>query len=175
MADVIHDRQVTARDRVTYIHLELPRHAVILAERLPVESYLNTGGRLDFQPDGEKALFPDFAAQLAPDAALAWETRGAAALVMRGPEPAGSAKHGAGGRAAAAGAVNGAGCLSAAKSMTSRFPRDWRSLSVITVRAGWMGQLNERRGNRRRQSARVARRECSRNGRQHRVTIRGDV
>lgn len=87
MADVIHDRQVTARDRVTYIHLELPRHAVILAERLPVESYLNTGGRLDFQPDGEKALFPHFAAQLAPDAALAWETRGAAALVMRGPEP----------------------------------------------------------------------------------------
>jgi hypothetical protein len=73
---------------VTYIHVELPRHTVTLAERPPVESYLDPGDRLDFQPDGKAAaLFPDFAARLAPDAALAWETRGAALLVMTGPEP----------------------------------------------------------------------------------------
>jgi collagen type I/II/III/V/XI/XXIV/XXVII alpha len=35
-------------DAVTYWHVELPRHAVILAEGLPCESYLDTGNRAVF-------------------------------------------------------------------------------------------------------------------------------
>ena len=47
-----------------------PDHAVILAERLAVESYLDNGDRMVFHPDGDQVrLFPDFAA-----------------LVMTGPE-----------------------------------------------------------------------------------------
>jgi hypothetical protein len=73
------------RPAVTYYHLELPRHAVILAEGLPVESYLDLGDRANFHQNGESIrLFSDFAARLAPEAALVWETRGAAPLVMTG-------------------------------------------------------------------------------------------
>jgi T5SS/PEP-CTERM-associated repeat protein len=74
-------------DRVRYFHVELPRHAVIEAEGLPVESYLDTGDRTNFRQDGEAMrLFPDFAERLSGDLALLWETRGAAPLVMTGPE-----------------------------------------------------------------------------------------
>jgi len=73
------------RDQITYCHVELPRHAVILAEGLPAESYLDAGDRSNFHQDGATIrLVPDFAARLTPDAALAWETRGAAPLVMTG-------------------------------------------------------------------------------------------
>ena len=77
------------RTSVTDYHVELPRHEVIRAEGLPVESYLDTCDRADFGGDVTR-LFPDFAARLAPDAALAWETRGAAPLVMSGEESAGA-------------------------------------------------------------------------------------
>ncbi len=73
------------RTTVTYYHVELPRHDVIRAEGLPVESYLDTGDRADFGGDVIR-LFPDFAARFAPGAAAAWETRGAAPLVMAGRE-----------------------------------------------------------------------------------------
>jgi len=64
-------------DRVRYFHVELPRHAIILAEGLTVESYLDTDARANFQRTGETIrLFPDFAPR--PETALAWETRGAA-------------------------------------------------------------------------------------------------
>jgi T5SS/PEP-CTERM-associated repeat protein len=73
------------RDRVTYYHVELPEHAVILAERLPVESYLDLGDRANFDRGYETIrLFPDFAARLAPDAAMMWETRAVAPLVTTG-------------------------------------------------------------------------------------------
>jgi len=73
------------RDRVRYFHVELPRHAVILAEGLTVESYLDTGDRANFRRDGETIrLFADFAARLRPETALLWETLGAAPLVMAG-------------------------------------------------------------------------------------------
>ena len=75
------------RDRVRYFHVELPRHEVILAEGLTVESYLELGDRANFNQHGHGEtirLFPDFAARLAPDTALAWETRGAAPLVVSG-------------------------------------------------------------------------------------------
>jgi len=71
------------RDRVRYFHVELPGHAVILAEGLTVESYLDSGDRADFQDDdGAIRLFPAFGA--GRETATAWETRGAALLVLAG-------------------------------------------------------------------------------------------
>ena len=74
------------RDRVMYFHVELSRHAVILAEGLSVESYLETGDRADFDHDGLMRLHPDFGRRLRPDMAMLWETKGAAPLVMTGPD-----------------------------------------------------------------------------------------
>jgi hypothetical protein len=60
---------------------------VILAEGLPVESYLDTGDRGDFHQDSETIrLFADFSGRLAPETALLWETRGAARLVTTGEQ-----------------------------------------------------------------------------------------
>jgi len=73
-----------SRDQVTYYHVELPEHAVILAEGLAVESYLDTGDRANFGRDGVMRPHPDFAARLAPDTAWMWESRGAAPLVTVG-------------------------------------------------------------------------------------------
>jgi len=71
----------TPRDHVRYFHVELPRHAIVLAEGLPVESYLDTGDRANFANDTIIRLFPDFAGR---DTAAIWETRGAAPLVLSG-------------------------------------------------------------------------------------------
>lgn len=66
-------------DEITYWHIELPRHDVILAHGLPVESFLNTGNRQAFANGGRLvALFPDFAP-------LAWEGLGVLPLVVTGP------------------------------------------------------------------------------------------
>jgi T5SS/PEP-CTERM-associated repeat protein len=68
-----------ARARVRYFHIELDRHDVILAEGLPVESYLETGGRAAFENGGAAvALHPDFAARH-------WEAEGCAPLHVTGP------------------------------------------------------------------------------------------
>jgi hypothetical protein len=46
---------------VTYYHVELERHAVLLAEGLPAESYLDTGNRAFFPASGlPTALHPEF-------------------------------------------------------------------------------------------------------------------
>jgi collagen type I alpha len=67
-------------DRITYYHIELPRHDVLITERLPVESYLDTGDRSDFANGGGPIrLHPDFNV-------LAWEALGGARLVLTGPE-----------------------------------------------------------------------------------------
>jgi hypothetical protein len=60
---------------VTYWHLELPQHDVVLAEGLPAETYRGADPRHGFATDGAAmALHPDFAAgavlPAAPDAAL---------------------------------------------------------------------------------------------------------
>jgi collagen type I alpha len=73
------------RDRVTYFHVELPRHAMILAEGLSVESYLETGDRADVDHDRAMRLHPDFGRRLRPEMAMLWELKGAAPLVMTGP------------------------------------------------------------------------------------------
>jgi Hint domain len=68
--------------RVTYYHVELPRHDVMLAEGLPVESYLETGNRTAFENGGGvMQLHPHFA----PDpvrSALIWDSEGYAPLVV---------------------------------------------------------------------------------------------
>jgi hypothetical protein len=63
---------------VTYWHVELPHHGVILAEGLPCESYLDTGNRSAFANGGP-------AVQMHPDFALSiWEARACAPLVRDG-------------------------------------------------------------------------------------------
>ncbi|HQT64692.1 MAG: hypothetical protein B7Z75_03510 [Acidocella sp. 20-57-95] len=50
---------------VTYYHIELDQHAILFAERLPAESYLDTGNRDCFDNGGTVVrLHPDFAQSL---------------------------------------------------------------------------------------------------------------
>ena len=64
---------------VTYWHVELSAHGVLLAEGLPAESYLDTGNRAAFANGGGVALaHPDFAR-------ATWAGRGCAPLVTEGP------------------------------------------------------------------------------------------
>lgn len=66
--------------RVTYWHVELDRHDVLLAEGLPVESYLDTGDRSSFQNGGAVvAMHPTFNA-------ISRDAGGCAPLVITGPE-----------------------------------------------------------------------------------------
>ena len=66
-------------DEVRYHHVELPRHAVLLAEGMFAESYLDTGGRGNFANGGEAvALHPDFTYRT-------WDAEGCAPLVVTGP------------------------------------------------------------------------------------------
>jgi hypothetical protein len=66
------------RSLVTYWHVELDRHDVILAEGLPCESYLDTGNRGAFANGGGAVLLhPDFALRI-------WETESCAPLVVGG-------------------------------------------------------------------------------------------
>ncbi|MCW3476430.1 Hint domain-containing protein [Limobrevibacterium gyesilva] len=67
---------------VTYYHVELPVHDVIVAEGLPAESYLDTGNRSTFANGGTTAmLHADFARD-------AWTAQGCAELVLAGPQRA---------------------------------------------------------------------------------------
>jgi hypothetical protein len=69
-----------AVDTITYYHVELPAHDVVLAEGLPTESYLETGDRANFANGGGVVRqFPDFSAR-------AWEAMGCAPLVVTGPD-----------------------------------------------------------------------------------------
>jgi collagen type I alpha len=67
--------QVLVRD-VTYYHVQLERHDVLLAEGLPAESYL--GDQQDFDDANLVRLFPDFASR-------DWEAHGCAPLIVAGP------------------------------------------------------------------------------------------
>jgi hypothetical protein len=69
-----------AVSRISYYHVELSRHSVLLADGLPVESYLDIGDRSNFTfGGGPITLFPDFASRI-HDAA------GFAPLVVAGPK-----------------------------------------------------------------------------------------
>ncbi len=48
------------RDRISYWHVELDSHDVILAEGLAVESFLENGNRDSFEGDGPMRLHPEF-------------------------------------------------------------------------------------------------------------------
>jgi hypothetical protein len=66
------------RSRITYYHVELPRHAVLLADGLPSESWLPTLDRSAFaNGGGPLALHPDFHSHV-------WEAEGCAPLVVTG-------------------------------------------------------------------------------------------
>jgi hypothetical protein len=66
-------------DTVSYCHISLPAHDVLLAEGLAAESYLDTGDRSKFlNGGGPIALHPDFSART-------WEAMGCAPLIVTGP------------------------------------------------------------------------------------------
>ena len=67
-------------DSITYHHIELAQHDVLLAEGLPVESYLDIRDGRNY-PDRAAAvrLYPDYTARM-------WEAFGCARLVITGPE-----------------------------------------------------------------------------------------
>lgn len=68
-----------AWESVDYHHIELLRHEVILANDLPVESYLDSGDRAAFSNAGQvQQLHPTFSP-------LMWEALGCAPLVVTGP------------------------------------------------------------------------------------------
>jgi hypothetical protein len=69
-----------ARDEITYYHVELPQHDVLLAEGLPVESYLDMkdGSNYANRP-GSIRLYPDYSSRM-------WEAFGCAPLIVTGPE-----------------------------------------------------------------------------------------
>jgi hypothetical protein len=65
---------------ITYYHVELPVHDVVLAEGLPCESYLDTGNRGAFaNGNGALHLHPDFALRI-------WDSQACARLVCGGAE-----------------------------------------------------------------------------------------
>jgi hypothetical protein len=73
-------------DEVTYYHIELPQHDVLLANGLPAESYLDIGDRSNFETCSQvMRLFPDFSTP-AFNIATMWEARGCAPLIVTGPE-----------------------------------------------------------------------------------------
>jgi len=67
-----------ALDVVSYWHVELDQHDVILAEDLPTESFLDTDHRAGFAPGGQALPAAGLAARV-------WEAAGCAPLVVTGP------------------------------------------------------------------------------------------
>jgi hypothetical protein len=65
-------------DDVTYYHIELDHHDILLAEGLPAESYLDTGDRSNFtNGGGAVAEGPEFSARM-------WEAMACAPLILAG-------------------------------------------------------------------------------------------
>lgn len=74
------------RTAISYYHVELDRHDVVLAEGLAVESYLDTGGRSQFANSPSTVqLHPVFDPPSQASAWL-WEAFGYTRLVVAGPE-----------------------------------------------------------------------------------------
>jgi hypothetical protein len=65
---------------ITYYHVELDRHDVLIANGLPAESYLDTGNRGAFDNGGTARMaHPDFALRV-------WEAESCAPLLWQGPK-----------------------------------------------------------------------------------------
>ena len=76
---------INSRNAVTYYHVELDCHDVLLAERLPCESYLDNGSRAAFaNGGGATQLHPDFGP--AERCEATGEALGCAPLRIVGPE-----------------------------------------------------------------------------------------
>jgi hypothetical protein len=75
-----------AIDEITYYHVELPRHDIILADGLPVESLFAFGDRTGFSNSGSLVrLFPTFGVQPA-DMGILWDAHGCRPLAVTGPD-----------------------------------------------------------------------------------------
>jgi hypothetical protein len=74
-----------AVDSVTYVHIELTSHQVILAEGLPAETYLDTGDRAAFGHGGDGTLLHPVWGREARDPCLLMEALGYAPLQVAGP------------------------------------------------------------------------------------------
>jgi hypothetical protein len=77
---LVNGRTITREPRaeITYWHVELAEHDVIMAENLPCESFLDTGNRAAFANGGRVVdLHPGFASRT-------WEAQGCAPLVVTG-------------------------------------------------------------------------------------------
>jgi hypothetical protein len=99
-----------AMDEVTYHHVELRCHDVLLAEGLPAESYLDVGDRSGFANGGGRiALYPDYSSRV-------WDTGGCAPLVVSGSLLA-AVRH----RVNAAAGTEGASAATAARGTTGIF------------------------------------------------------
>ncbi|MCB8881055.1 Hint domain-containing protein [Acidisoma cellulosilytica] len=78
-------RQVDV-ETVSYFHIELEKHAIILAEGLPCESYLDTGDRASFGDGGAATeLHPAWGSE-ARDVTLIMDALGCAPFRVTGPE-----------------------------------------------------------------------------------------
>ena len=76
-ASIVQERRT---GRIRYYHVELDAHAVLLAEGLAAESYLDTGNRAGFDNGGTvRMLHPDFARRI-------WDARGCAPLLLDGAD-----------------------------------------------------------------------------------------
>lgn len=70
------------RQAITYWHVEVAQHDILLAAGLPSETYLDTGNRAAFANGGSAVMaHPDFARRV-------WAAQGAAPLVLDGPQRA---------------------------------------------------------------------------------------
>jgi hypothetical protein len=80
------------RASITYWHVELDRHDLLLAEGLPAESYLDTGNRRAFEnAPGATEMTPDFAP--AAWARAVWATEGCAPILTDQAHPTLRALH----------------------------------------------------------------------------------
>ena len=67
-------------DRVSYYHIELPTHDVVLAQGLAAESFLDMKDRSNYaNAPGPIHLHPDFSCRM-------WEAFGCAPLIVTGPD-----------------------------------------------------------------------------------------
>jgi hypothetical protein len=80
---LVNGRTITresSRRPITYYHVEVPRHAILLAEGLPAESYLDNGDRSLFEPGGRMVeQFPDLSTRR-------WEADACAPIMVCGGE-----------------------------------------------------------------------------------------
>jgi hypothetical protein len=76
-------RQDFSQRFVSYHHIELARHDVMLAEGVPVETYLDSGNRLMFEGAAATMLHPDFSAPFRAKACAPLAANGPVVLAAR--------------------------------------------------------------------------------------------